>query len=730
MKMLLKLLFFVCMPFFLNVMFMTYSASAANMFQWSCDSSDASKWQTSWAYDYDYRPINESKVQVYFTLGAYTCPNAQKYRHYHQIKNPAWYDVTIDGRNTGRHILSPNPGRINQESTSTVGATISLKSGKCKTIRLSFSRYDAQHVLYTGGIDTNGSSGVALDIQVCNTYQPPWRLEGVSKVRNDGSAWSTRAYGKPTDRARFNHAVYVRDADMGSGATLYIHEGIAPIGLVPTSSTYEYWTSGRKLLGEGWQGERSRQIYSADANKAICQRVSYSPPYLHGSGQGYSNWACIDIPYNYELVPKTKIDKQYIIEGSASYSGVSGSVESISGSTDSPLVHYTLTRFILSNRNSSPFMSYGIKNNINDPCDIVRIHSGMRNCKKLIEGNRTFLGGKRYDVASSLVDDLRGINLNNGETVCYMTTVNRYSHNTTSADYSYDIKCAVVAKKPKVQIWGGDVRTGSQVITSRTETSVGGATRSYGSWAEYGIIANKDVRSASGAGLSSGSAGRSSTEPTRLTFANIGVSTPGNFTNQPFSTVVQVPPVPPAGAAVLAGTKSVAQLQGGYTATNLRLDGGEIPAGRRIVIRASGTVTVTGDIRYTAARLSNAKDIPQLVIVAKQIIIEPQVERVDAWLMTTHNGSISTCGAATGNQPAHGLNVAACAKQLRINGPIHTSKLYLRRTYGAENKPPMHLGTPAEILNLRPDAYLWGHGTAFTTGAIRTMYVKELPPRL
>ncbi|MDO4774025.1 MAG: hypothetical protein Q4A37_02770 [Candidatus Saccharibacteria bacterium] len=532
---------------------------------------------------------------------------------------------------------------------------------------------------------------------------------------------------------------------MNRNANINIDHAIVTAGETPSGYNYSSPIGDTPNWGRGGQtfynkffsiveqtpiGTAQRSmVRPSDVGRRFCQRVAYNPTASHNNAWGHANWACVDVPYSYLLTPAVATGSSYITEGSTSYSGISGAVTSSGGGTDSRPAQYTVTRFVTRSGAVSGLLT-GNWHNVSDVCAIVNGYPGMRDCKKLTQGTKVFQGGRSEAVAAGLTDSLEGVTLTNKDLLCYMTTVNHYSHQVGHRDYAYAIKCVHVAKQPKVQVWGGDVRTNGRVITSRTDMIDGGMTRSYGSWAEYGIIANGSVQSASGAGLSSGSTGRSSVDATRLTFANTGVATPGNFTHQPLSMVVQVPPVPATNLVPLSGARPVAHLQGGYTATNLRLEGGELPAGRRIVIRASGTVTIAGDIRYTAAQLNDMKDIPQLVIVAKHIVVEPQVQRIDAWLLTTHNGSISTCGAASGNQPAQGIDVVACNKQLRINGPVHTDRLYLRRTYGAEDKSPLHLGTPAEIFNLRPDAYLWGHGAAFTTGAIRTMHVKELPPRL
>ena len=130
------------------------------------------------------------------------------------------------------------------------------------------------------------------------------------------------------------------------------------------------------------------------------------------------------------------------------------------------------------------------------------------------------------------------------------------------------------------------------------------------------------------------------------------------------------------------------------------------------------------------------RQLPQLIIYAKNIIIEPSVGEVNAWLITQKDGYVSTCGVViSAGAWLSGVSDVSCGKQLKINGPIKTGRLFLRRTYGgkhassAKNDPNMHPGTPAEIINLRADTYIWAYNNYQNTGAISTMNVRELPPR-
>ena len=258
----------------------------------------------------------------------------------------------------------------------------------------------------------------------------------------------------------------------------------------------------------------------------------------------------------------------------------------------------------------------------------------------------------------------------------------------------------------------------------------------YGSWGEYGIIANGKADSASGAGLSSSFNGRSGVTPrdyNKLTFANIPKF--GNFSST--SSVPDNFTLPSVGGTRgnISGNVDVNSLASGeYNAGNVTLTGSKLSVGKSIVIKSSGVVRISGDLLYTDT--NDVRQLPQLIIYAKNIIIESSVGEVNAWLITQKDGYVSTCGVVISDRSwLSGVSDVSCGKQLKINGPIKTGRLFLRRTYGgkhassAKNDPNMHPGTPAEIINLRADTYIWAYNNYRNTSAISTMNVRELPPR-
>jgi hypothetical protein len=139
-------------------------------------------------------------------------------------------------------------------------------------------------------------------------------------------------------------------------------------------------------------------------------------------------------------------------------------------------------------------------------------------------------------------------------------------------------------------------------------------------------------------------------------------------------------------------------------------------------------VTIAGDITYTGVAgdtFTATSQIPQVVIIARNINITGGAGRVDAWLLTSPSGgAINTCsdrpvGAA--------LNSTVCSNLLTVNGPVVTDHLYLRRTAGSDSVAAA--GAPAEVFNLRSDAYIWAYARASQSGKAQTVYSVELPPR-
>ena len=155
----------------------------------------------------------------------------------------------------------------------------------------------------------------------------------------------------------------------------------------------------------------------------------------------------------------------------------------------------------------------------------------------------------------------------------------------------------------------------------------------------------------------------------------------------------------------------------------------DMPAGKWVVINApNATVRITSSLHYTSAALTSVQSIPQLIIIAQNIVIQDNVDTVDAWLLakgTGANGTLTTCDASI-TEPTQ-LTASVCSTKLTINGPVIANHVNLYRTAGSGTGTAS--GDPAEVFNLRPDAYMWASNFSGLESKARTVYQTELPPR-
>jgi hypothetical protein len=268
--------------------------------------------------------------------------------------------------------------------------------------------------------------------------------------------------------------------------------------------------------------------------------------------------------------------------------------------------------------------------------------------------------------------------------------------------------CVRITKTPRLQVWGNDVRVGSAFLVSGNQSSSINTNR--GSWGEYGVFAGSTI-------TTFGSA--ASPLSTNLTFAN--TPSVGHY-----ATVANLGTIPDvktyltkAGNGTYAAKTHVDLHQSNdltlaIGATTLDASSPTSP----VYDYPNATATITGDIKNE----SNGATLRQMVIIAKNILIDPSVKQIDAWLIATD--TINTC--STPGNPEELPTVANCGSdQLTVNGPIMATRLLLRRTGGDD----ANQNSPAETINLRGDAYVWVRGLSEATGTVRTVYTRELAPR-
>lgn len=311
-----------------------------------------------------------------------------------------------------------------------------------------------------------------------------------------------------------------------------------------------------------------------------------------------------------------------------------------------------------------------------------------------------------------------------GTRVCVGIRITPANGVTNVSSTEWDVHCTSIGKKPRVQVWGGDVRTRGNIETSTGTVDDGGTDKTFGSWVEYGALSvGSNENFASGSGLNNGAANGDQEEWSNLTFANVDASNApvyGNYTLPPLSSVAgQFMATPSSGAPFQSDLNALPS--GTYRVGDATITQSAIAEGKSIIVIATGTVTIQGNITYANGPFDAVGKIPQVVIIANKINIAGSAGQVDAWLITTGNdGAINTCSDRALNAP---LNATVCNNKLTVNGPVVTQNLHLRRTAGSGPNDS------AELFNLRADAYIWAQRQSSSAGKAQTVYLTELPPR-
>lgn len=322
-------------------------------------------------------------------------------------------------------------------------------------------------------------------------------------------------------------------------------------------------------------------------------------------------------------------------------------------------------------------------------------------------------------------------------------------------------KCFVVAKRPSLQVWGGNVYSRGGISTAVSEKynlaeinnyyvglkSGNNVARVFGSWGELGVIATGGV-SGFASGAATGYEGSNNLADSVWPKVNISGSVGGTsqttfcyrsrltFSNYPCSMIGAIGTN--ANNNKASGDKTIitdilarSDEEGGlyqYSDDDISLDGMTIgTAGVTEVIRSKKDVVINGDLVYDGTYKTFA-DVPKLVIYGKNIKINCGVGRIDALLIADE--VVNTCVDEVGNE-IEDVNDARRSNQLIINGAVIADKMVADRTYGAG--VGVNSITPAEIINFDPTLYRFGGGTAEvsddTTGRLDVTYMHELAPR-
>lgn len=459
----------------------------------------------------------------------------------------------------------------------------------------------------------------------------------------------------------------------------------------------------------------------------------------------------------YSLTPGVTASNT-VISGSDS-AGFSYKIDNDSTGAPSDSTRWSVTRLVVDRGQTVDPLSFASGESYRDGYSCANLRAlvgGRATCDESVAsgmrafepGSTTLTSAELGAVGTTTVDDSWQV----GTKLCYVLVVEKPTQAASPTNRHSRAACVVVGKRPTVQVHGGDLvvgryfkagdvsQTSSANVRGNLTAKSGTINKTFGSWVEYGIFAPGIVSGvASASGLAGGYDGAVASNPdlwSTLTFANTlgeyGRYTEAN-TMGPVTNTAEyflrgrsvARDLSSAGDVSINGAAAVSGLYQKPNG-NLLLGASTIEKGKLVIVSVpEGTVTIGGNLTYGGAPYSSIAEIPQLIIIARNIVIGANVTNVDAWLLaqdsTGNGGTINTCdfGGA--------LTSEVCNAPLTVNGPVMAKDLQLRRTGGAGVGNAS--GDAAEIFNLRADAYLWSYGEGRSSVRAQTTYTTELPPQ-
>ena len=543
-------------------------------------------------------------------------------------------------------------------------------------------------------IDPSSQGGSsAASSKACVYVKPNWNISAISIADKTVAA--------PGDRIIWTHNLK-NDGPSNTTDRIYSRLGINGIPGWNGSDMAGAYTEGGQDIGiiRNITDYSIYDVLQRDVGNTLCEQIQYQRMDDLSSGAG--NNACVEIPYSYTLTPIVSINPGNVIEDGSSFT-VTPTIKN-DGATKSKPSNWSLV-------------------------ELITYPSGaVKSTTTVGSGNNITFDQNSTKTVVTLTPTASG---EAGTKYCYILSASPRSGDDDSVVSAQ--ACITIGKKPKVQITGGNLSAGGLVNTS---TSIKNS-RMFGSWTEYGVFAVGSISGmASGSAFASatGLAGYSVCNYSTLSFTNVktgastcsgNTGTIGNYVGA--NTTTSVASSFPGGNTINDSSVSANSLMSGkgiYIGNktgDLTLSSSTLSASKSVILKVSGTVTITGDQFYENKTYTNAAELPQLIIIANNINIADNVANIDAWLIA-NNGNINTCSNFSGN-----LTINKCAQKLTINGPISAKKLLLYRTAGSGTG--VNSGDPAEVFNLRADTYLWSAAYAKMNNKIQSVYTTELPPR-
>lgn len=503
-------------------------------------------------------------------------------------------------------------------------------------------------------------------------------------------------------------------------------------------------------------------VKSGDAGQTLCQWLRMSWNY-NGWKQRLTPKACVYIPYHYPVRPpkqpppgggdkdnsgvvptarvadgyKSKVQAGDDVQFSYSLTNTSGS-----GSTVSRQIEYRSYTFILrrgaklpQNSEQKPYhyaekWKWGGGKGVG--CggrDIIpgtqgRCEQGVGGTSEKIYPGQTWPvpgGQPKYNVSGIWLAQP-------GDKICsYIAIDNNWSvKNDQSADTfrASNIACVVVTKSPNLNLSGSDSYAKDGFTGSDVRENIAPGTDKRGSYSQYGLLTGDKN------GVTSfGSAGYTTASPAnrhlacKLSYANTS-SAQGDCNDlkwlQPAGLLkksLSMPSSTNAKSSLGGSSVDLSKLpSGNYNKVgsgSLNISGSLGKSKHVTIFAEQADVTITGEIDAYAGPYHKLSDIPSFTIMARNIKVEPGVERIAGTYVATDH--FESCKDAK-NEDDLGMlppPKSKCQQKLKVNGAIVSEKSPIfRRTFGAGNMPDdnqwisNNISSTAEWINYTPNLWL------------------------
>ncbi|HSW99828.1 MAG TPA: hypothetical protein VLH38_02205 [Patescibacteria group bacterium] len=537
-----------------------------------------------------------------------------------------------------------------------------------------------------------------------------------------GRSTVSKATAIPGSKVTFTH--YLKDKGPDDATTAWKTHNVNSGGIIQT---------GTQSLNSGREVNVSSEVYTIPLNAVpgtkYCRYISFSPATDSG-GTDNGPTVCVTVIADFDLHPSVTSSTDVADQGSQitftyvianSKPGTSTSVDcNIVGNQRGP--GYTPLPVQDLARTSDPGFA-----------------APPTGCPRTFPGNASTIVGTETITVGAIPP---------GDSICRSLVVNPKSPDSTPR--TSQERCVLIAAKPYVKVYGGDVSVGNGLSVGGTCTPVasagvvswnlGGGSAFAGAGAQDATYALNTISNFATAQASTGVAA-----PSGLAFANSTVSAADIAAGTYGGSLGFVPCIPdyygtPTGVALPGG--NVGALGSNmYTANGTVTMGGNLGAGVRAQVFVNGDVYINNDITYPGGGWS-VNTVPLFELVVRgNIYVSSGVGRLDGIYIAQKDtggarGAIYTC--ATGASilaPTAPNFYNLCNKKLTINGSFTADQIHLLRTSGTEangttDNPTSGNSSAAEQFNFNPS--LWIAQPIMTNAPTANQYdaITSLPPVL